>query len=115
MGLFDKNTHRVFNNSFQFNYFTDINQNTLLLREIYFNTKFRSHEILRQWFEFLLNSVYLDGYREIVFLPGKYRLELEDYLETEGVEYSNEMMLKLFFIEVNTSTIESIDLHSLIP
>jgi AAA15 family ATPase/GTPase len=70
--------------------YTDIDQNTLLLREIYFNTKFRSSKILREWFEFLLNSVYLDGYKEIVFSPGKHSLDLEDYVSKQGVELIND-------------------------
>lgn len=77
--------------------YTDIDQNSLLLREIYFNTKFRNYNILKQWFEFLLNSVFLDGYREIVFTPGKYKLELEDYLESQGVEMINQFFEKFNF------------------
>ena len=77
--------------------YEDIDQNSLLLREIYFNTKFRNNKILRQWFEFLLNSVYLDGYRDVVFSPGKHSLELEDYLETEGVESINKFFKRFNF------------------
>ena len=77
--------------------YTDIDQNSLLLREIYFNTKFRNHKILRQWFEFLLNSVYLDGYKEIIFSPGKHGLELKSYLETDGVESINKFFDRFNF------------------
>lgn len=70
--------------------YTDIDENTLLLREIYFNTKFRNHQILKHWFDFLMNSVYMDGYRESIFSPGKYNLELEDYLENSGAEEINQ-------------------------
>jgi hypothetical protein len=70
-------------------FYTDIDGSTLLLREIYFNTKFRNHKILQRWFEFLIDSVYMDGYKESVFSPGKYNLELEDYLENQGAEEIN--------------------------
>lgn len=69
--------------------YSDIDPNSLLLREIYFNTKFRNSKILKAWFEFLLVSVYLDGYREFVFSPGKHSLDINDYLDKEGADSIN--------------------------
>ncbi|WP_230200231.1 AAA family ATPase [Bacillus niameyensis] len=69
--------------------YSDIDKNSLLLREIYFNTKFRNNSVLKEWFLFLLNSVYLDGYKRQVFSPGKFPLGLNEYLEAEGVESIN--------------------------
>lgn len=69
--------------------YTDIDQDTLLLREIFFNTKFRNHEILKKWFDFLMHSVYIDGYREYIFSPKNVSLDLEEYLEENGAETIN--------------------------
>ncbi|AET59038.1 hypothetical protein HPL003_11405 [Paenibacillus terrae HPL-003] len=66
------------------NLYTDIEGESLLLREIYFNTKFRNHNTLKKWFDFLMHSIYLDGYKEYLFSPGNYSLKLEDYLENQG-------------------------------
>lgn len=64
--------------------YADINKDSLLLREIYFNTKFRNHDVLKEWYQFLLNSVFLDGYKEIIFSPGKIKLDLEGYFQEKG-------------------------------
>ena len=37
--------------------YTDIQLNTLFLREIYFNTRFRGHQVLQEWFFFLSASI----------------------------------------------------------
>lgn len=78
------------------NHYTEIDKNTLLLREIYFNTKFRGNDTLKQWFDFLLNSVYLDAYKRYIYNPGKHQLNLKDYLDEFGVHEINE-----FFNEFN--------------
>ncbi|WP_338553457.1 ATP-binding protein [Paenibacillus sp. KS-LC4] len=77
--------------------YNDIDENTLLLREIYFNTKFRKQIILKQWFDFLMNSVYMDGYLGTIFSPGKIDLEIEDYLESQGAEEINNFFEKFNF------------------
>lgn len=75
--------------------YNDIDENTLLLREIYFNTKFRNQNVLKQWFDFLMNSVYMDGYKDTIFSPGKLKLDLQDYLESQGAEEINDFF-KIF-------------------
>lgn len=80
--------------------FSDIDSNSLLLREIYFNTKFRSHALLREWFDFLLNSVYLNGHEMNLFSPGKYNLDLVEYLEKNGAAKVNEFFKKYNFHQV---------------
>ncbi|ASR49099.1 AAA family ATPase [Paenibacillus kribbensis] len=78
------------------NVYTDIQEESLLLREIYFNTKFRNHNTLKKWFDFLMHSIYLDGYKEYLFSPGNYSLNLEDYLEKKG-----EIEINRFFEQFN--------------
>lgn len=77
--------------------YNGIDENTLLLREIYFNTKFRNQEILKEWFEFLTNSVYMDGYRETIFSPGKIELKLDEYLESQGANEINNFFKQFNF------------------
>lgn len=76
--------------------FDGLDNESLLLREIYFNTKFRGYDILKEWFEFLLNSIYIDAFDQEIYSPGKKELSLKDYLEKNGVDYINK-----FFEELN--------------
>ncbi|WFR63305.1 AAA family ATPase [Paenibacillus amylolyticus] len=78
-------------------FYEDIDDNTLVLREIYFNTRFRTQSILKEWFDFLMNSVYLDGYKETIFSPGKINLNIEEYLENQGVDEINTFFNKFNF------------------
>ena len=80
----DKSTH------------TDVPKNTLFLRDVYFHTKFRGHEILQKWFLFLSNSVYLDLYARMVVQYRGINLSLETYMEEDGVNRTNK-----FFSEHN--------------
>lgn len=75
---------------------TDVPKNTLFLRDIYFNTKFRGSEALQRWFEFLSNSVYLDLYSERAVQYRDMDLSLKTYLEDKGVDKIN-----AFFDEYN--------------
>ena len=60
--------------------YTDLDNDILLLRSIYFNTKFNNYEILKKWFVFLSNSVYLDASQRIVSNVDK-KIILNKYLE----------------------------------
>ena len=75
---------------------TDVPKNTLFLRDIYFNTKFRGNEILQKWFEFLSNSVYLDLYAERAIQYRDIDLSLKSYIEENGADRINS-----FFDEYN--------------
>lgn len=81
---------------------TDVPKDTLFLRDIYFNTKFRGVDILLEWFEFLSNSVYLDLYSKNVIQYRDIDLSLNSYIQEYGTEKINS-----FFNEYNFSqTIE---------
>jgi len=76
--------------------YSDIQHNTLFLREIYFNTRFRGQQILQDWFAFLSSSIYLDLYTRranAYQVPG---IELKKYLEEKGTDEINQ-----FFEEYN--------------
>lgn len=99
-------------------FYNDIDSNSLLLREIYFNTKFRNQSLLKEWFDFLMNSVYIDGYKETIISPGKLDLDINKYLDHQGVDEINRFFEQFNFnqrIEYsnlssgNVTTIESPD------
>lgn len=95
---------------------TDVPKNTLFLRDVYFNTKFRGHEILQKWFEFLSNSVYLDLYSKNAIQYKHIDLSLKSYLEEKGADEINSFLEEYNFeqaieydnkAEGNIITIES--------
>lgn len=74
----------------------DIQPDTLFLREIYFNTRFRGNELLQNWFAFLMKSVYLDLYSKQGNKYQALNIELAKYLEEHGADEINH-----FFQEFN--------------
>ena len=75
---------------------TDIPSNTLFLRDIYFNTKFRGNKSLQKWFEFLSNSVYVDLHSTTIVSYKDIDLSLKTYIEERGPSEINQ-----FFEEYN--------------
>lgn len=73
--------------------FSDLDNSTLLLRTIYFNTKFYGNDILQKWFKYLSNSIYLDASSRVMSNPNS-ETRLDKYLEKNGVETINEFFLK---------------------
>lgn len=76
--------------------YTDVPNNTLFLRDVYFHTKFRGNSVLQNWFKFLSNSVYIDLYSRSVTTYKDINLNLEAYLEKNGTDSINK-----FFNEYN--------------
>lgn len=69
--------------------YTDIDQNTLFIREIFFNTKFRGNKALQKWFVFLKNSIYINpSFKTINNFAGT-KLTIDDFLEDNGVDEIN--------------------------
>lgn len=73
----------------------DIEERTLFLKTIYFNTKFTNFPTLKKWFEFLSNSVYFNAERSQM-LAGQAlsfnvnnKVRLKEYLDLYGVEHIN--------------------------
>ncbi len=69
--------------------FTDVQANTLFLREVYFNTKFRGNILLQKWFLFLSRSIFLDLYSKEGRAYHEFELRLDKYLEKFGTEEIN--------------------------
>ena len=76
--------------------YSDIQPDTLFLREIYFNTRFRGNKLLQDWFAFLSNSIYLDLYKKQVTAYKTINIELKKYLDEHGTDEINQ-----FFKEYN--------------
>lgn len=74
----------------------NLDHQTLLLRTIYFNTKFNNHPILRKWFDYLINSIYLDASIRVRSSIGDGNLDILEYLDNNGVNEINN-----FFKEYN--------------
>ena len=77
---------------------SDVDKETLFLRTLFFNTKFTSNKTLKDWMEFLQNSVYINAFeRNIVYYGKDYKdLELSSYLKGNGLSKIND-----FFKEFN--------------
>lgn len=76
--------------------YTDVPKESLFLRDIYFNTKFRGQNELQKWFEFLSHSVYVDLYSREAIQYGNKNLSLKSYIEENGEKEINH-----FFDEYN--------------
>lgn len=76
--------------------YTDIDNDILLLRTIYFNTKFANIEVLKKWFEFLSNSIFLDASQRVVANYDK-DMFLEKYLDKNGTEEINKFLEEFNF------------------
>ena len=90
------------------NIYEDVPDNTLFLRDIYFNTKFRGNKILQKWFDFLSNSIYLDLYRRAIVSYKDMDFSINSFLENGGENTINDFFNKYNFeqkIEYNTDAI----------
>lgn len=66
--------------------YEDIDRSILFLRKIYFNTKFEGNQILKKWFTFLENSVYVNAFQHNAISYGKHNLQLNKYLKDNGID-----------------------------
>lgn len=97
----------------------EVDKNTLLLRTIFFNTRFAGNDTLKKWFEFLQTSVYFNVFEKSVKSYGKEDLGLINYLKENGaghinkffdlynfeqnIEYANESKSDKFIIKSGNS------------
>ena len=78
--------------------FDNIPKQSVFLRDIWFNTGFRNHEVLQKWFSFLQNSVFYNsltrgGWLYNDEIPG----DIDEYLSVNGVQ--GEQFLNRFLDE----------------
>ncbi len=82
-----------------------IDEKTLFLKTIYFNTKFTAFPILKKWFDYMSNSVYFNAERKQAFPPvpnvvsfnTNNKVLIRDYLEKYGVEDINSFFTEYGF------------------
>lgn len=68
----------------------DIDKDSLFLKTIYFNTKFKGHPVLEGWFKFLMNSVYFNAVeRNAKSYMTSDQVTLNKFLEKNDVESIN--------------------------
>lgn len=75
----------------------DIDEDTLFLRTLYFNTKFAGNDELKMWFEFLQNSVYINAFDSSIVAYGKEEIGLSHYLKSHGTNDINDFFIKYNF------------------
>jgi len=77
----------------------DIDEETLFLRTLYFNTKFKSNETLFKWMDFLRNSVYFNAHKSSKEWLDRASKELDiiSYLKDNGEDSINEFFEKYGF------------------
>ena len=75
----------------------DVSKDTLFLRTLYFNTKFAGNNILKAWFDFLQNSIYIDAFEKNVISYGKEDIGLSNYLKSNGTKDINRFFDKYKF------------------
>lgn len=73
--------------------FIDLDNSTLLIRTIYFNTKFYGNDLLQKWFKFLSHSVYIDASSRMM-LKTNSDLEIDNYLKKHGDKIINSFFKK---------------------
>ncbi|MEJ6949446.1 AAA family ATPase [Natronospora cellulosivora (SeqCode)] len=78
----------------------DLDNKTLFLRTLYFNTRFAGNEILKTWFEYLQNSIYINAFDSDVIHYGKEELLLDEFLKNQGTASINSFFEKHKFDQV---------------
>ena len=91
--IFERNGNSAFSkisNDIMLNYDkNNIDNDSLFLRTLYFNTKFTGNETLRQWMEFLQESIYIDAVNKRISYYDKENIKLSDYLKQKGTKEIN--------------------------
>lgn len=85
---------------------TDVGKDTLFLRTLYFNTKFASNPVLKNWMEYLKKSIYVNMFDKKIISYGKAEVSVARYLDKSGCQSINN-----FFNEYNFEQIIEYD-HS---
>lgn len=75
----------------------DLDNDSLLLRTIYFNTKFNGYPILKKWFNYLINSIYIDASLRATLNKLNNHMDLREYLDKNGVDDINRFLQKYNF------------------
>ena len=78
--------------------FTDVPRDLVFLRDLWFNTKFRGHEVLQHWIEFMQNSMYVNPQmRVITTFTASENLSIDQYVKTNGIGELNRFLSECGF------------------
>lgn len=73
--------------------FNGIPNEGLFLRDLWFNTRFRGHEVLQKWFDFLRASQYVNMETGLMMSFGEEQsLRIEKYVEEHGIMEINQFL-----------------------
>ncbi len=75
---------------------TDVGKDTLFLRTLYFNTKFASNSVLKNWMDYLKKSIYVNMFDKKIISYGSAEVSVARYLDKSGCQSIND-----FFNEYN--------------
>ncbi len=70
--------------------YTDLNNAILFLRTIYFNTGFSNNSVLRKWFDYLQNSIYVNPFTKRLVSYRQQDVGIAKYVKDKGVEEINQ-------------------------
>lgn len=76
---------------------SDVAQDTLFLRTLYFNTKFTNNKVLSDWMAFLQKSVYVNLFERKIYSYGKEKMGIQAYLDREGCDKINNFLESFSF------------------
>lgn len=75
------------------NDFNDIPAESVFLRELWFNTRFRGFPVLQKWFDFLLNSKCVNPLERSIFAnEPKSDISLFEYIKENGIDELNNFL-----------------------
>lgn len=77
----------------------DVDERTLFLRTLYFNTRFSGNEVLKEWMQFLGRSVYINAFEKKIVSYGKQDLDVVHYLKKNGSDEINGFFKEYRFMQ----------------
>lgn len=72
----------------------NIQDNQSVIRKVYFDTRFIDNNSLKSWYDFLINSVYIDQAEKIV-ISGNTDKDNRNYFENKGIEEVNKFFKQI--------------------
>ena len=78
--------------------FNDIPGDSVFLRDLWFNTNFRGFDVLQKWYDFLLNSKYVNPLTGLIFAHNaQSELSIDKYVKKHGVDELNRFLIECGF------------------
>ena len=87
--------------------YTDLTDQTLFLRRIYFDTHFYDDPIINEWLDFLKKSIYINCYNRRISEYNKQGLLVHKYLKNNDTKIINDFMKKINYQQKITFSTET--------